>query len=104
MEGEYICAVCRNSPLVADAMMTSAGSSSLAASPTSISAHDDTSRNTLETGFSLQSPTNRNSPLAPLSNLDSTFNDIFTISHRPGKHLIGKLVYCLLSVGYKRDK
>uniref|UniRef100_F1KPX5 Histone-lysine N-methyltransferase trr n=1 Tax=Ascaris suum TaxID=6253 RepID=F1KPX5_ASCSU len=86
VEGEYICAVCRNSPLVADAMMTSAGSSSLAASPTSISAHDDTSRNTLETGFSLQSPTNRNSPLAPLSNLDSTFNDIFTISHRPAGH------------------
>ncbi|VDK23995.1 unnamed protein product [Anisakis simplex] len=98
MEGEYVCAVCRNSPLVADAMMTSAGSSSLAPSPASVSStspqdeHDDaTSRNdALEaTGFSVQpdSPANRNtnSPLA-ISNIDSTFNDIFTIasSHTPG--------------------
>lgn len=83
METEYVCPTCRNSPLVADAMMISAGNSSVAASPTSISTHDDASRSIpLDNPYCMDSP-NRNSPLMSLSQLD-TFGDFFNIHQSTG--------------------
>ncbi|VDO46534.1 unnamed protein product, partial [Onchocerca flexuosa] len=85
VETEYVCPICRNSPLVADAMMISTGNSSVAASPTSISTHDETSRsNPLDNPYCMDSPSNRNSPLMSLSQLD-TFGDFFNINQSTGQ-------------------
>ncbi|VDN20103.1 unnamed protein product [Gongylonema pulchrum] len=85
METEYVCPTCRNSPLVADAMMTSAGNSSVAASPNSISTHDEASRSApIESNYGMDSPSNRNSPLTSLAHIDSSFNDIFSITQSGG--------------------
>ncbi|KAM3715872.1 Histone-lysine N-methyltransferase 2C [Dirofilaria immitis] len=85
VETEYVCPTCRNSPLVADAMMISAGNSSVAASPTSISTHDETSRSIpLDNPYCIDSPSNRNSPLMSLSQLD-TFGDFFNIHQSTGQ-------------------
>ncbi|CAG9534833.1 unnamed protein product [Cercopithifilaria johnstoni] len=84
VETEYVCPTCRNSPLVADAMMISTGNSSVAASPTSISTHDEASRSVpLDSSYCLDSP-NRNSPLMSLSQLD-TFGDFFNIHQSTGQ-------------------
>lgn len=84
VEVEYICPPCRNSPLVADAMMTSASGGSLAPSPASISTHDDSSRNAIFDNVYSHASSNRNSPFTEL-NLDSSFNDIFSITHQSSK-------------------
>lgn len=85
VEGDYVCPACRNSPLVADAMMTSAGGSSLAASPSSVSAHEEVSRGALLDNYSAQSPTSRSSPLVVLSHLDS-FSEMFSLSQPVAGH------------------
>ncbi|VDN01426.1 unnamed protein product, partial [Thelazia callipaeda] len=84
LESEYVCQICRNSPLVTDALMASAGNSSIAPSPASISTHDETSRGiSFDNPFGIDSPSNRNSPLMSLSHLD-TFNDFFGIQQSAG--------------------
>ncbi|MFH4977913.1 hypothetical protein AB6A40_004622 [Gnathostoma spinigerum] len=80
VDGEYTCAACRDSPLVADAMMTSAGGYSSTTSPSSAN-YEDTARSVaLENIFSAQSPAAQNSPVKNTSHIDSTFNDIFPLS------------------------
>lgn len=65
--------------------MTSAGNSSVAASPNSLSTHDEASRGIpLDNSYSMDSPSNRNSPLMALAHLDSSFNDLFNIAQPAG--------------------
>lgn len=91
-----MCPSCRNSPLVADAMMTSAGSNSSEVSPASVSAHDEASRGAqLEgsCGMDLHLPS-RNSPLMALANLDSSFGDLFPLPQSTGISLCPAVI-CL---------
>uniref|UniRef100_A0A915PM90 Histone-lysine N-methyltransferase n=1 Tax=Setaria digitata TaxID=48799 RepID=A0A915PM90_9BILA len=99
LETEYVCPTCRNSPLVADAMMTSAGNSSIAASPTSISTHDEASRSIpLDNSYCVDSPSNRNSPLMSLSQLD-TFGQVPSMSPSGSTALSGPVSSCRASPG-----